>query len=316
MRRGTLAEPPRQTPERGARRVWGPENLIEIADRWGTLQVPKSAVISTYAPKGGCYKTSLSLNIARYAALNGARVVVVGLDPQADLTAAFAVQQPAENLEALRAIEQQTVGLLDVCRGRPIHEALLDTDIPGLSLVPEKADLARLEHELSGRISREAWLSNAVIRPLFESDRAPNLIIFDCPPTWSALVAASIYAADLVVHPLEVSSMAFRGIDYWLSSVRDFELDLGRKMEVKYIPTRYHPRRALASEILGSYRADSPGPGLCSPLSVIRDSSDGEEASAAGLSIPEYRPRSPAAAEMREAVTEIFTKIAEIEARS
>jgi chromosome partitioning protein len=66
------------------------EELIEFGAKFGYFKRPaRPLCISVFVTKGGVLKTSLTLNLARLAALHGLKVCVVGLDMQADITTAL-----------------------------------------------------------------------------------------------------------------------------------------------------------------------------------------------------------------------------------
>ena len=72
------------------RRVWSIADLPKIGERYGYLKKPdKSVVCSVFATKGGILKSTISLNLARTAALHGIKTLIIGLDMQCDISHAL-----------------------------------------------------------------------------------------------------------------------------------------------------------------------------------------------------------------------------------
>ena len=110
--------------------------------------------------KGGVGKTTTVINVATILAERGRRILVVDCDPQANATSGLGV--------ARRDIGSSTYDVLVL--GRPLSEARIATDIPGLDLVPADIALAGAEIELVGVARRE----NASPTPSKRWSRTPS----------------------------------------------------------------------------------------------------------------------------------------------
>lgn len=283
---------------------WSLVELPAVGEKIGFLRRPSEpTAIAIFVTKGGVLKTSLTLNLARMAALHNIRTCVVGLDMQGDISAALGLDTGLEDSATLGdAMERisSVHGLADVFTGETeIDQVLRPTDIPTLFYVPETPELTALDQSLINRNRREYWLRDKVIAPLKEQF---DLILMDCSPNWNRLITNALVAADILVSPLECKINNFRNFKTFRFLIDEFRTDLDADFRHIYIPTRLSPQRRLSMEIYEWYQSNISE---CAQT-AIRESIQGEEASAVHLSIPEYAPTSAAADEIRESLRDLW----------
>ncbi len=289
------------------RRAWGIENLPQISEQYGFLKhLNRPTALSIFTTKGGVLKTTLSLNIARMAALHNIRTCVVGLDMQSDVTTALGFNTDLEESEDLQSAITRlnsTRGLLNVFKGEvELADVVLPTDIPTLSFIPKTPELVALDQLISNKNRREYWLKETVIDPLKQQF---ELVIMDCSPNWNRLITNALVACDTLVSPLECKINNFRNYQAFRVFLEEFRKELKLDFDFVFIPTRFTSTRKLSAEIRSWYLAHVSG---CINGS-IRESVHGEEAVAQHVSVPEYVPNSLAADEMREAILEIWNRL-------
>lgn len=283
-----------------------PEELIQIGRRFGFLTKPRQSIAaSVFVTKGGVLKTSLTLNLARVAALHGLRVCVVGLDMQGDITQALGNEGPDENEsleEALRTLNSLR-GLSDLFLGQAtLDDVLIKTELEGLCFIPETPELVSLDQSLLTRNRREYWLQENVILPLKERF---DLILMDCSPNWNRLINNALVASDVLISPIECKINNFRNLRTFRALIAEFKREMRLTFEHVMVPTRVVNSRRLSREIFEWYRLNLEG---CSRGS-IRESVQGEEATALRLSIAEHAPNSVPASEIRLLLAEIGERI-------
>lgn len=278
-------------------------DLNRLAQQFGFLpQVKSPQTLFLFVTKGGVLKSSLTLNLARVAAWHGLKTLVIGLDVQCDISRAlggFSENEDSSLDEALSTLNIPQ-GLYQFFQGQVALEDLVQpTDLPHLSYICETPELATLEQALHLRPRREYWLKEAVIEPLKQNY---DLILIDGAPSWSLLTTNALVASDGLISPVECKINNYRNLSMFRSFIKDFKKDLKVEFPQVFIPTRLSPHRRLSRDIFEKYTEELP---RC-VNTPIKDSVQGEEASALKLSVCEHQPTSPAAQEMRRCLKESF----------
>ena len=126
-------------------------------------------IIAITNQKGGVGKTTTAVNLSACVAEKGKRVLLVDIDPQGNTTSGPGVNK--NKLEA--SVYDVLINDVDAA------EAIRDTMIDGLKLLPSQVDLAGAEVELVNLLAREQRMKNALapIRDQFD------YIFVDCPPS-------------------------------------------------------------------------------------------------------------------------------------
>lgn len=291
---------------------WSIGQLPFVGEACGFMARPRKPVCAAvFVSKGGVLKTSLTLNIARMAALHNVRVCVVGLDMQGDATSSLAAAaDPGQATDAHEETWEEALARLNALRGLPdlfaetatLAQIVRPTDVPTLSYVPETPELVALDQSLVNRNRREHWLLEKVVEPL---KARFDLVLLDCPPNWNRLIVNALVACDALISPLECKINNFRNFRAFQGLLREFREDMRVGFRHVYVATRLSPGRKLSHEIRAWYGDNLPE---CASV-AIRDSVQGEEASALRVSLPEHAPASPVAEEMRSLLREIWPTI-------
>ncbi len=150
-------------------------------------------VISFVQQKGGCGKTTTTVNVGAYLASMGHQVLLVDLDPQTNLTQSLGIQ--AEDLKS---------SILDLLLepGKSPAEIIQTTSFGGkgrLDLLPSSANLVGLELSKISSYGKE-WL-------LFEALRQARLnydfILIDPPPSLGLLTVNALMASSEIIIPFQ-----------------------------------------------------------------------------------------------------------------
>jgi chromosome partitioning protein len=286
---------------------WSLTEMPAVGEKIGFMKKPSRPVaVAVFVTKGGVLKSTLTLNLARMAALHGLRVCVLGLDMQGDITSSLSGEDAVEENDSL----EEAMARIDSLRGLPdlftggatLDEVIRPTDIPTLFYIPETPELVALDQSLVNRNRREYWLAENVVAPL---KKKFDLVIMDCSPNWNRLITNALIASDALISPLECKINNFRNFKTFRALLAEFRSEMQAGFKQIFVPTRLAPSRKLSREICDWYRASIAE---CS-VGGIRESLQGEEAVAMRISIPEYAPTSAAADEIRELLQEIWLEL-------
>ena len=229
---------------------------------------PMSTVLAVANQKGGVAKTTSVASLGAALAEQGARVLLVDLDPQACLT--FSLGIDPEDLEL--SVHQV------LTKGTDPSEVIVRTD-DGVDLLPATIELARAEADLLTRTGRE-YILRGVLEELTDDY---DWVLLDCPPSLGVLTVAALTAATGVLIPLQCETLSHRGVGQLLDTVHDVRRFTNRGLEVwGVLPTLYDGRtnhaRAVLDNISETYGLDVVEPPIPKSIRFA-------EAPAAGRSI-------------------------------
>lgn len=248
--------------------------------------------IAVINQKGGVGKTTTTTNLGAALAEQGRRVVLVDMDPQANLSLHVDLEIPSE--------EPSTYTLLG---GESSFAATLrDTSTPNLRIVPANIELSGAELELASAMGREMLLREA-IEDWVSAERAAHgrepadYLLFDCPPSLGLLSINALAAATEVLVTVQTEFLALQG----MSKLMDVVALLRRKLNpglaiAGIVPCLYDSRLRLAREVLAEIRRFFPGQVF---KETIRANVKLAEAPSFGQTILQYAPDSKGAYDHR-----------------
>ena len=239
-------------------------------------------VVAVANQKGGVGKTTTTHSLGEALAADGARVLLVDLDPQACLT--YATGLDPETLE--RSIH-------DVLLGRAGADEVT-VEAGRCRLLPSTIDLAGAEVVLATKVGRE----HALARGLAPVVDRYDLVLVDCPPSLGILTINGLTAADAVVIPLQCETLSHRGVGQLLETVADVraytkpDLAVIGAVATMFDARSRHPRE-IAADVAERY-------GLAVLEPPVPRSIRFAEAPATGRSILDHAPSSTGARAYRE----------------
>lgn len=240
--------------------------------------------------KGGVGKSTSVLNTGAFLAAHGKRVLIVDLDPQANATSGLGVDPYKQEWNLYQVLVS----------GLEPQEAVVNTGVFGLDIIPSHPDLAGAGIELVTQPDREFKLSQALerIRSMYD------YIIIDSPPSLGLLTVNGLAAADFAIVPVQCEYYALEGLSHLLKTVELVKENLERNVQIMgALLTMYDKRSRLNRSVAKEMQRNFPGRVFDA---VIPRSISLAEAPSYGKTILHYNPTSRGAKSYRRLAEEII----------
>jgi chromosome partitioning protein len=251
-------------------------------------------VVALCNQKGGVGKTTTTINLGAALAEYGRRVLLVDFDPQGALSVGLGFQPNMLDRTVYDALLDRNVAAADV---------VLETKVPGLSLLPSNIDLSGAELHLVNEVAREQTLARA-LRPLLPDYDA---VLIDCQPSLGLLTLNVLAASDGVIVPLECEYFALRGFALLMDTISKVQERLNPRLQIDgVLATMYDGRTLHGREVLASVIGGPLGDKVFH--TVIRRTVRFPETTVAGEPITTYAPGSPGAEAYRQLAREVLTR--------
>jgi len=268
------------------------QRAVEALGRIGEA-LPRPAetrVVVVANQKGGVGKTTTTVNLAASLAMQGARVLVIDLDPQGNASTALGIDHHAE-----------VPSIYDVLvDGKPLADVVQPVvDVEGLFCVPATIDLAGAEIELVSLVARESRLQKALIA----YEQPLDYVLIDCPPSLGLLTVNALVAGQEVLIPIQCEYYALEGLGQLLRNVDLVRAHLNPRLHVSTILlTMYDARTRLAAQVAEEVRSHFSAEVL---RTAIPRSVRISEAPSYGQTVLTYDPGSSGSLSYLEAAREI-----------
>src|SRR3984957_20524516 len=229
--------------------------------------------------KGGCGKTTTSINLAACMARLGHKTLLIDMDPQGHCGVGLAV--PEDQIE------------------RPVRDCLIEegdgktAKLPEIvwqiasdfDLAPSNIRLSAFEQIFAGRDGRESRFAKAInsVKDTYQ------WCIVDCPPSVGLITFNALNACDEVVVPVETGYFSLHGLTKMMETLEVMKERCGRDILIRVLPTLYDTRTKLAREVLSELRAKFKDYLM---ESTVNFNTKLKEAASFGQPITEYDPGS------------------------
>lgn len=193
-------------------------------------------VISIANQKGGVGKTTTAINLAASLAAIEHPTLIIDTDPQSNTTSGLGIEAKT----VTNSIYEVMVGGVDA------DDAIRETDLPFLDLIPAHINLVGAEIEMIDREQREKILDKAIgdLRDKYD------FIIIDCPPSLGLLTINALTASDSVVIPVQCEYFALEGLGQLLNTIKIVRQHLNTALEIEgVVLTMYDTRTRLSNQV-------------------------------------------------------------------
>lgn len=244
-------------------------------------------IISLLNHKGGVGKTTSTINIGAGLVELGKRVLLIDLDPQANLTLSLGVPRQKYTIyEALRGEAE-------------LHPFNIK---PNLDVVTSTLDLSGAEMELVNEAGREF-----IMRELFVGVAGNyDYILIDCPPSLGLLTLNALTSSRYVMIPLQTEFLALQGLAKIKQVIDKVKMRLNRNLDIGgVIPTMYNQKLVLNRDVVDTIHKYF---GEKVFKTYIRDNVSLAEAPAQRKDIFSYAPKSNGAHDYLELAKEIIVR--------
>jgi chromosome partitioning protein len=206
---------------------------------------PPPRVLALANQKGGVGKTTTAINLGTALAAIGENVLIVDLDPQGNASTGLGIDRKARRRSTYDVLTRQVT----------MREAVLETAVPRLHIVPSTMDLSGLELEIAQERDRAYRLRDALASLNSGEGTHYTYVLIDCPPSLNLVTVNAMAAANSILVPLQCEFFALEGLSQLLKTVEQVRASLNPDLTIHGIVlTMYDARNNLSGQVVADVR--------------------------------------------------------------
>lgn len=193
-------------------------------------------IISFANQKGGVGKTTTCVNVSTFMALMGKKVLMIDLDPQGNATSNLGFSKDGKFNSIYQVMAEE----------KTVQEAIYETNVKNLSIIPSNIHLAGVEVELVYMNQREF-----VIKKIFDQIKNDyDYITIDCPPSLGLITINAFTASDAVIIPIQCEFFALEGLSQLMNTIRLVKKKLNPEISIDgVVLTMFTSRSNLGKQV-------------------------------------------------------------------
>jgi len=176
-------------------------------------------IVAIANQKGGVGKTTTAINLSVGLSELGKRVLVIDLDPQANLTMGLGVDYPDEL--------DYTIANVMLSKEK-IKKQDYVKKYDKLDFIPASIELVELEDKLGTAIGRESYLADFLSE--FKEDY--DYCIIDCLPSLNILTVNALCASDEVIIPVQSQYFSVKGLELLLNTIATIKAKINKDLQI------------------------------------------------------------------------------------
>jgi len=246
-----------------------------------------AVIIAFTNHKGGTGKTTSAINIGRALSMSGKKVLLVDLDPQANLTYSL-------------GLSGETLGLANYLLDEAPYEAVA-CEAFDMHVLPANLDLYSRENEIRAKSKAQLLLKYK----LQEIAHNYDFILLDCPPSISIYTLNALHTAKGLIVPVVFDILSLQGLDQILKTANTIRLTANPDLEILgVLGVIVNQNRRLTEEVLEFIRDNYQ---LNIFNNHVRNNVRAAEAPSFGKSVLDYAPDSHSARDYKNVSRELLS---------